>query len=193
MRLGWYVFKTLQADHVMLCECHVHTIIWFLSSYLWSDLCTTVTLLNMEEDILTSWESFFHLIGEVFRECEIKTGTDSQQVAKALNDKVEHCLRGVMRILDLVSSAIEETEESVTKTDKGKKAVKDNWLTIGDIVLKKKHRQEVTFGKELTDMPVNAYQLLLKSKLPKLHGLQNILLQDKNRNIHVAKLYKSFM
>ena len=99
-----------------------------------------------------------------------------------IKDEALVCIDNLAKKLKTEAAIVER----VTAKDKGKKAVKDNWLTIGDIVLKKKHRQEVTGGKELTDMPVNAYQLLLKSKLPKLHGLQNTLLQDKKPLEHTC-------
>ena len=45
--------------------------------------------------------------------------------------------------------------------------------------MSKKDRHEISSGKKLSDLHVNAYQFLLKEKLSYLHGLQNTLLQHK--------------
>lgn len=56
----------------------------------------------------------------------------------------------------------------------------DHWVTHGNINLKKKDRQDILSGKELSDLHVNAYQSLLKTSFPSIHGLQNTLLQHKS-------------
>ena len=55
----------------------------------------------------------------------------------------------------------------------------DYWVRYGGITLSKKDRYELTSGKELSDLHVNAYQALLKSNFPQIHGFQNTLLQQK--------------
>lgn len=42
----------------------------------------------------------------------------------------------------------------------------------------KKDRQDVVNGKELTDLHINAYQQLIKNRLPNIHGLQDTVLQE---------------
>ena len=59
------------------------------------------------------------------------------------------------------------------------KDTSDYWVRYGGIALSKKDRYELTNGKELSDLHVNAYQALLKSNFPKVNGLQNTLLQQK--------------
>ena len=52
-------------------------------------------------------------------------------------------------------------------------------MRYGGIALSKKDCYELTNGKELSDLHVNAYQALLKSNFPQINGFQNTILQQK--------------
>ena len=88
----------------------------------------------------------------------------------------------------------DSTTESITITDDdnpGFKSQSDNapvndqWLTIGNYVLKRKDQHDVLGGKELNDQLVSVYLHLLKQKFPHIARLQNTVLQErKDPTIH---------
>ena len=55
----------------------------------------------------------------------------------------------------------------------------DEWVRLGDIILSRKHKQQILNGNELCDMHVNALQNVVKSIFSHVGGLQSTLLQYK--------------
>ena len=76
----------------------------------------------------------------------------------------------------LKQKVVSQSENISCKSSSG---ISGKWVCHGRIHLNKKDRHDISSGKELSDLHVNAYQCLLKEKLSFLHGLQNTLLQHK--------------
>ena len=68
----------------------------------------------------------------------------------------------------------EKAHKSVVHSDS------DTWLAIGNIILTKKERNDLTNGKVLNDLHINAFQLLLKQNSPNVTGFQDTLKQNKS-------------
>ena len=52
------------------------------------------------------------------------------------------------------------------------------WMTYGNVTLKRRDHSNIINGKELTDLHINAYQNLLKTTYSSICGLQDTLLQN---------------
>ena len=53
------------------------------------------------------------------------------------------------------------------------------WVRCGSIILRKKDKQDIISGKELTDLHINAFHNVMKEEFPEIKGLQSTLLQYK--------------
>ena len=84
-------------------------------------------------------------------------------------------------------STKDKIEESAKKTniDTSKVDGKKEWLRVGGIKLTINDRNSIMRGEKLNDMIINAAQKLLKSRFPKIKGLNSTLLQAK-RNLNAC-------
>ena len=78
-------------------------------------------------------------------------------------------------------STKDKIEESAKKAniDTSKVDGKKEWLRVGGIKLTINDRNSIMRGERLNDMIINAAQKLLKSRFPKIKGLNSTLLQAK--------------
>ena len=79
----------------------------------------------------------------------------------------------------------------------GKKPPQEYWVCQGSITLYNKDRQYILCGKELNDLHVNTFQMLLKKQFKHAGGLQNTLMQRKSplpvQDVHQTIYYRSLM
>ena len=71
-----------------------------------------------------------------------------------------------------------ENPIKVMKIDTSRNGKKE-WVRVGGIKLTMNDRDSITRGERLNDMVINVAQRLLKSRFPKIKGLNSTLLQAK--------------
>ena len=115
--------------------------------------------------------------------------TNSLLVIKAINNKPTITTAASASVQSETTNKKETTNTETTNTETTNTATTNTatathvsanecWIKFGGITLTKKERQELTNGKELTDVHMNAFQFLLKTSLPHVQGLRNTLFQQ---------------
>ena len=73
-----------------------------------------------------------------------------------------------------------DTDDTRNDPHRAPSGTEEHWVKYGTVALSRKDMQQILGGKELSDLHVDAFQNLVKTCFPHIHGLQSTLFQLKS-------------